>query len=504
MSTRDNNNNGESGDELQDNSFENDRYFTKENVEDELAKMKIICDYDSDGYEREKVCLTNTGIDLRALRAGTDVEFSIDEENQRLKDEEDDDPALEYEKIFHLRNMDMIGCSDDIDETDSKTPFQVLMQKMVDISPNKNGGVMKRVLTPGMGQLVPMGAQVRIHYNAYFEMTAEPFDSTYLRNKAFEFKLGANTVVLGMEIGIATMKQSEKSQFIFSPDFYVGRRGCEPRVPRETSVMFEIEVISCMEIGVLDEFQVSSEEERSKIPFHRIIQICDCLRQLGNDFYTQLNFGEAAKKYRKAIYFLENRSAQNDDEDKKISGILKKLYLNVSQCFLKLSKPKKSIYYCKLVLMNDENNVKALYRYGKALRVLQDFDRSKSYLLKALKLEPNNSEIVKEMDKLNDMVKKYKALEGNMYKRMFNNGDSTQKSEPLAESNSKLFDDETKAFIKKRLSDFKNNDDMKTFKISYETYPKEMVDFIIQQTRNMGLVTRIIQGGTKVLHVMKN
>jgi hypothetical protein len=91
-------------------------------------------------------------------------------------------------------------------------------------------------------------------------------------------------------------------------------------------------------------------------------------------------------------------------------------------------------------------------------------------------------------------VKKYKALEENMYKRMFNNGDSTQKSERLTDSNSKVFDDETKAFIKKRLSDFKNNDDMKTFKISYETYPKEMVDFIIQQAKNMSLVTRIIQG----------
>jgi tetratricopeptide (TPR) repeat protein len=134
-----------------------------------------------------------------------------------------------------------------------------------------------------------------------------------------------------------------------------------------------------MEIGVLDEFQVSSEDERSKIPFHRVIQICDCLRQLGNDFYTQLNFGEAVKKYRKAVYFLENRSAQNEDEDKKMSGMLKKLYLNVSQCYLKLSKPKRSIYYCKLVLMNDESNVKALYRYGKVN--FNNLDFNKKFLI---------------------------------------------------------------------------------------------------------------------------
>ena len=47
---------------------------------------------------------------------------------------------------------------------------------------------------------IPNASRVRIHYNAYFEMNDEPFDSTYLRNKSFEFKLGANEVVLGLDV----------------------------------------------------------------------------------------------------------------------------------------------------------------------------------------------------------------------------------------------------------------------------------------------------------------
>ena len=43
-------------------------------------------------------------------------------------------------------------------------------------------------------------------------MNDEPFDSTHLRNKSFEFKLGANEVVLGLDIAVATMKKHEKSQ----------------------------------------------------------------------------------------------------------------------------------------------------------------------------------------------------------------------------------------------------------------------------------------------------
>ena len=65
-------------------------------------------------------------------------------------------------------------------------------------------------------------------------MNDEPFDSTHLRNKTFEFKLGANQVVIGLDIGVATMKKHEKSQFIFEPYYYCGENGCEPRVPRNT------------------------------------------------------------------------------------------------------------------------------------------------------------------------------------------------------------------------------------------------------------------------------
>ena len=70
-------------------------YITTENVEDELKKLKIIDDYDSDEYEhvridldffsvfkiillKDRICLTSSGIDIRALKAGQDIEFSVD------------------------------------------------------------------------------------------------------------------------------------------------------------------------------------------------------------------------------------------------------------------------------------------------------------------------------------------------------------------------------------------------------------------------------------------
>ena len=48
-----------------------------------------------------------------------------------------------------------------ISDMASKTPFEVIKLKMFDITPNKDGGVLKRKLIPGSGILIPNGARVR-------------------------------------------------------------------------------------------------------------------------------------------------------------------------------------------------------------------------------------------------------------------------------------------------------------------------------------------------------
>ena len=54
-----------------------------------------------------------------------------------------------------------------------KTPFDILKLKMDDVTPNKDGGVLKRTLETGHGKIVPNGSRVRgfiklIIYNSIF------------------------------------------------------------------------------------------------------------------------------------------------------------------------------------------------------------------------------------------------------------------------------------------------------------------------------------------------
>lgn len=474
-----------------------------DNVDEKLNELKLIGpDYQSDDDERDKVRLTGRGIDIKALKAGNDIEFELDANNEDNYNWYDESDKIDYEKIFRYRKQEMIvGDPDNPDDESNKTPFEILKSKMYDISPDKDQGVLKRIINPGCGIVIPNGSRVRIHYNAYFEMNDEPFDSTHLRNKTFEFKLGAYQVVYGLDVAVATMKKYEKSQFIFAPEYYCGKHGCEPRVPRDTPVMFEVEIISFIEANVFDKYEETCEEQRKKISFEEMLRICNCLRELGNDNYKRQNYREASKKYRKSIYLLDNVNVANDEEESKWNSVMLKLYLNMSQVCLKQSKPKKTIYYCKLALDKDPKNVKALFRYGQSLRLLQDFDRSREFLVKAYRLAPANEDIKEEINKLNDMIKKYKMLERNIYEKMFSNKSTNQECEIKFDS-TKL-DEKTKATIIKNFNQFKKNDKVKVLKIQLAYIQPEMKQFVIQQAEIMGLETRIITGDTSDMSVIQ-
>jgi hypothetical protein len=40
------------------------------------------------------------------------------------------------------------------------------------------GGIWKQVIYAGVGEKPSLGSTVRVHYNAYFELNDEPYDST--------------------------------------------------------------------------------------------------------------------------------------------------------------------------------------------------------------------------------------------------------------------------------------------------------------------------------------
>lgn len=112
----------------------------------------------------------------------------------------------------------------------------------VDITPEKNGGVFKEILTPGTGDETPGdGCLVSVHYTGKLVDGTE-FDSSRLRGK-FDFNLGAGSVIKAWEIGIKTMKKGEVAILTCAPDYAYGDKGSAPKIPPNATLIFEVELL---------------------------------------------------------------------------------------------------------------------------------------------------------------------------------------------------------------------------------------------------------------------
>lgn len=111
-----------------------------------------------------------------------------------------------------------------------------------DISPDKDNGIFKKVLTPGSGsETPPPGCQVFVHYTGRL-LNGEVFDSSVERNEKFKFKLGEGQVIKGWDVGVATMTRGEKCLLTCTSEYAYGEKGSPPKIGPNETLQFEVEL----------------------------------------------------------------------------------------------------------------------------------------------------------------------------------------------------------------------------------------------------------------------
>uniref|UniRef100_A0A8C6WIN2 peptidylprolyl isomerase n=1 Tax=Neogobius melanostomus TaxID=47308 RepID=A0A8C6WIN2_9GOBI len=117
------------------------------------------------------------------------------------------------------------------DEQAKKEEQHAMAMEGEDITPKKDGGVLKLVKREGTGTELPMtGDKVFVHYVGTL-LDGTHFDSSRDRGEKFSFELGKGQVIKAWDIGVATMKVGELCQLICKPEYAYGSAGSPPKIP---------------------------------------------------------------------------------------------------------------------------------------------------------------------------------------------------------------------------------------------------------------------------------
>lgn len=319
-----------------------------------------------------------------------------------------------------FEDINICGSDDEYDDFEiivspwEKT-FDELRVQMKKVSED----IYKRVTKKGLREYgaVPESARVIIEYNAYWEKAVAPFDSTFLRGEPYKFNCGNGEVVEGLEKAVMTMLKGEEAQFVISYNLLFHEMGCPPRVKPKADGLFIVKLIDFMLVGDANATDDIAEEDRNK--FSIVKEKVKDVHLKGLDFYKQENIHYASKLFHKAVNALELCRLENEKDQVEQREFLVKLYTNLAVCYNRLDLPTKTCCMCNEIrrIADINQNCKALFQEGRAMLMIGEFRRSRTLLLQASRLEPNNQEIINELKVLAQKYETYRSNEKVIWKK---------------------------------------------------------------------------------------
>ena len=103
-----------------------------------------------------------------------------------------------------------------------------------------DSGIQYQILTPAEGEKPAATDTVKVHYKGTF-LNGETFDSSYDRGQPAVFPL--NRVIRGWTEGVQLMSVGAKYKFTIPSDLAYGPVGNPPRIPGNSVLEFEIELL---------------------------------------------------------------------------------------------------------------------------------------------------------------------------------------------------------------------------------------------------------------------
>uniref|UniRef100_A0A1B6LD13 peptidylprolyl isomerase n=1 Tax=Graphocephala atropunctata TaxID=36148 RepID=A0A1B6LD13_9HEMI len=165
----------------------------------------------------------------------------------------------------------------------------------------------------------------------------------------------------------------------------LGHEDLNQMIKEPQDLQFTIELVKVERAGeyAQESWQLTEDEKLAAVPQ---------LREQGNDLYRQRQYTAAADKYAQAIGYLEQlllREKPRDVEWNELNDKKLPLLLNYAQCKLLQEDFYPVIEHCTSVLEFEPDNVKALFRRGRAHAAVWNLKEAREDLERAAQLDPS-------------------------------------------------------------------------------------------------------------------
>ncbi|XP_047337689.1 peptidyl-prolyl cis-trans isomerase FKBP42 [Impatiens glandulifera] len=328
------------------------------------------------------------------------MEKDQEQENQSSVQDDDNEIIAEASSVVH---GELSQDGNEIPKVDSAV--EVLHEK-----------VTKQIIKEGHGDKPTKYSTCFFHYKAWTESTQHKFEDTWQEQRPIEMVLGKEKEVMtGLAIGVTSMKAGERALLHVGWEFAYGKEGSFsfPNVPPMADVIYDVQLIG------FDE--VKEGKARSDMTVEERIGAADRRRMDGNALFKEDKLEEAMLQYEMAIAYM------GDDFMFQLFGKYRDMalavknpcHLNTAACLIKLKRYEEAIAQCSIVLVEDENNTKALFRRGKAKAELGQTDAARQDLLKARKFAPEDKAITRELRLLDEHDKAVYRKQKELYKGLF-------------------------------------------------------------------------------------
>ncbi|CAD8195472.1 unnamed protein product [Paramecium octaurelia] len=269
----------------------------------------------------------------------------------------------------------------------------------------EDGGVKKRILQEGQGEMPIDGSRCKILFKGTLD-DGTIFDSSLDKERPYKVRIGNEILIKGFDIALKSMKVGEKAELKITPNYGYGNEGDQYKnVPKNANLTYEIELLNFKD-GKKQKWELTIEEKQQEAMNKRT---------KGTALFKQQNYKEAQKIYKKALSYCTLTTAEGNE-------LKASLQLNLSICSYQLEQYKDSIDYAKKALdlkTNQQQKLKALYRKALANIKTNELDEALADLKDALKIDSTNSAVIEELSKVKQLLKGTKMKEKEIYSKLF-------------------------------------------------------------------------------------